>query len=168
MDKNNIMMIVIIALLVILLGTIGFMSVYLINFFGEDDQAIILDEETEEPILPQSQLVMISYVDAVRGTITDKEGTSSHAVTFKVAVTIDNSDKKKAKEVEELQVLLLEREPIVKSFISETIYNYTAEDYNNNNDIMKATLSRDIKERLRLEFGTNLIYDVHLSDYLYQ
>jgi len=172
LDKNNIMMIVIIALLVILLGTIGFMSVYLITFFKDANNPTAQTSQNGEEIqVSQDQLLMVAYDTAVKGTIPgvmDESGkAATHAVTFKVSVGIRNDDKKKVKDAEALQALLTDRESIVKSYVSDIIYNHTYTQYEDN-DVMKATLSREILERLKMEFGTELVYKVYLSDYLYQ
>jgi flagellar basal body-associated protein FliL len=167
LDKNNVMMIVIIALLVILLGTIGFMSVYLIGFFKNPDEARTTEvDDVEQGQLSQDQLLSVAYADAVKGTIPGDDG-STHAVTFKVSIAVNNSHKGGEKQAAAMEALLSEREAVAKSIISDILYNHTYAEYAET-DTIKAALSEEIRHRLALEFGTDLIYRVYLSDYLYQ
>lgn len=171
MDKNRIMMIVIIALLVILLGTIAFVSIYALNLISKQptaEESISTSGETTEVIsIVQKDITTVDYDTAVKAIIMDAND-ASHALTFKVAIGVDNSDKKKEKDVTELVTLLTDRETVVKSFINEIIYNHTHDEYYNNNDVISKTLSTEILERLQLEFGSNLLVSIYLSEYLYQ
>jgi len=173
LDKNNIMMIVILALLVLLLGTIGFMSVYLINFFNNNAAGGATEEAREmNTDIPQNKLLMVTYDDDIKGTIQDKGSTGTpHAIVFRLSIAIDNlsEDKKDIAKAEELQALIEDREDVVKSAVSDVIYSHSFQDYNTKtNDEMKSALTLEILEKLRAIFGSNLIYEVYLSNYLFQ
>jgi flagellar basal body-associated protein FliL len=164
------MMIVIIALLVILLGTIGFVSVYALRVIG--NPAAVASEaaseaENESTIPSQENLVSVDYATPIKGLITDSND-GTHAITFKVSIGVDNSEKKLEKDIEELQALLTSRENVVKSFISEIIYHHDHGEFGANSGAMQATLESEILERLQLEFASDKIVAVYLSDYLYQ
>ena len=167
MDKNNVMMTVIIILLVVLLGIIGFMSFYLMDFFANSKNAPPAPQIGSERHVPQDQQVTVVYDEPIKGLISEP-GANPHAITFKLSIGLDNSDKKQSKAVADLNTLLVARESVIKSFVSEILYNHPHEDFADNTGTMKTTLSKEILERLQVEFQTDLIVDVYLSEYLYQ
>ncbi|MDR3091298.1 MAG: hypothetical protein LBU36_03730 [Clostridiales bacterium] len=168
MDKNKIMMVVIIALLVLLLGVIGggvfVLTNTLKNINGESGSQ---EQPANANRLSQSEIVTIDYDTAVKAIYNDQETKKAHAVTFYVSVGLDNSDKKKEKDLAALQSLMQERKTVVMSYVNEIVYQHDSADFSDSLAI-QSSLSAEILEKLQTEFGSNLIYQVYISGYLYQ
>jgi flagellar basal body-associated protein FliL len=166
MEKNNkFMMIIIIALLVAMMGTIVGVSLYVLNLMN--NQA----EEIEGSRVPQTikKLAMeeITSIIIVEDDVTNlqpgADGRDNHFVRLSIQVGIDNTEKRDSEAVIAQINWNLERARMV---VKTIVYAKSRDDLRHEDSFL--LLADEIKLALQETFESNLIVEVIIFDFLVQ
>ena len=164
MEKSKFMMIVIIALLVLMMGTIVTVSLYVLNLV----QNQISEVDAEANRNPQAirrltveELSEVAIGDKIQtNLLSGPDGKDRYAV-FNLTVSFDNTQKRDSEAIGELLGRNVER---IRSVALACARNKTYE------DLIAAdghlVLANDIREQLQLVFESTLIYDVVVFELL--
>ena len=151
-------MIVIIALLVVLLGAIGFVSFFVLRTMGGNTQSA---QGTEAPVtkLTLDQIEKVSLSSPISTNLLSGNDGVEHYVKINLSVGVNNTDKKESpKMVSSLQ----SNEMVIRDIVLGILRNQTYEDLTvpEGQDLLKD----NIKTQLQDEFNSNLIVQVYISD----
>ncbi len=152
MDKNKIMMIIIIALLVVLLGSIigvFFMFRSYVNVTGTPDT----ENLTELNEVKYKDLTVVT-IPSISTNLATGSDNVPHTAKIELAYTVVTTEDESA----ELITLLAEKEKVIQSIVLETIKSKTYEEVMRT-DAQKV-LEDEILKKLQDTFETNLIYSV--------
>lgn len=160
MDKNKVMLIAIIALLVILIGIIIAAVIMLPGMIRDKDKPA----ETEiETTVEHSNISLITIEDPIKTNLKTGLDDEPHVIQAKFSVGVDMSDKEKS---QKLYDMLTEKTVVIQDVILNSVRNKTFE------DLQKADaqeiLREEILTRLQEEFSSNLIIRVYISDLIMQ
>ncbi len=159
MEKNKVMMIVIIVLLFVLLGTVVGVGFYAINALSSDEQQIS-ESEKAVPKLKPHEITVVHVNDAIAVNLQPGEdGSDSHYARIKISVGVNNLEKDSA----EFITMLQEREVLIKDLAIDVLRSKTYESLSRPDSI--ELLKMEMLERLREKFDTNLIVDVIVSEF---
>lgn len=155
MEKNKVMMISIIVLLVILLITIG---VGFFLTFKNLNNGAAPQEEVKE-VVKQEDIQLVTYDESIYTNLRTGDDNKDHVIRVGFSLGIDISDKK---ESEAFITSLSDKTPIIKDVIIGVLRNKTYEELQRSD--AQAVLREEILEKLQQEFDSNLIVTVYLSD----
>ncbi|MCL2707482.1 MAG: flagellar basal body-associated FliL family protein [Defluviitaleaceae bacterium] len=167
MEKNKFMLVIILAVLVLMLGTIIGVSLYVLNIM--QNQA--LEAEDTGNRNPQAirklaveEKTPIELGEPLQTNLkTDDDGKSRY-IQMLVTVEVDNTQ---GKESEAVITLINRYLYVARSITFNLVRNRTYADVQDNPDGV-SLLEREILEALRDEFESNLIVGVVISDYIMQ
>jgi len=156
---NKIMMIVIIALLVVLIGAVGFVAVYGLRVLQETSQ----QGDNPPPVrilqpLTQKDIHLVKFPNQIVANLKKGADGRERAAQLTLSLEIDNTD---AKESPEIIALLQDREPVIRDIVFNIMRNMThdqlieIDEYNGIDE-----LKNNILNALKVEFATNLIVNV--------
>jgi flagellar basal body-associated protein FliL len=160
MEKGRLMMIIIIVLLVLLLGTVTAVSIYVLNLINTNNQAIA---DGSAAITEQKTLDINDMTEVLIGEITTnlRPGADGkeHSVMIEVNLRYDKTDEEQATAFSEL---LAANMNVARWIALSSISDRTKEDIDDIDRL--AMLGDEIKDKLQVEFKSQLIQDVYFSD----
>ncbi|MDR1663305.1 MAG: flagellar basal body-associated FliL family protein [Clostridiales bacterium] len=168
MEKGKLMMIIIIALLVLLLGTVIGVTLYVTSLVnsrlietngsnaGTDSQIVKKLERSEITPLSLGEPFQLNLQKGTDG--------KDHFIGISVSVGYDNTQKDDSTALGELLANDVFK---VRSIVSACIYSKTYDDLRYNSNGL-SDLSAEILGRLQEEYNTSLIYEVILGDPFFQ
>ena len=163
MEKGKTMMTVIIALLVLLLGTVVAVSIMLIGSFGSDEPVAIDTGVQTIRDFGVNDLEVISLGAAFATNLAvDVDGNTTHVVSTDVFVAIDTTG-----DIEELNTLrnnLSLRNSMARSVVINTFLETTFTEIRSPEG--KSALSEILLDRLQDLFETNLIVLVGFENWI--
>ncbi len=162
MEKNKIMMIVIIALLLVLIGTIAGLSMYAMRILGKETAAVPQDDK-KSAVLDQEKQDMVPLGDALYTNLAKSNDNQEHVIRIKLTIAVDNTDKKASPA---LVTLLGERTVVIKDVVIGVLRTKTYEELLTMN--AQEVLREEILTKLQQEFDTNLIATVYIDDLFLQ
>ncbi len=156
-DKNRIMMILILVLLVVLLGTIVGVSFYAMKILNAGAQA--QQKPVEVSRLSVDEIDTVSMGDPISTNLKSTGDDKEHVARMSISVGIDNTDKKKSPAtLQKVQDKIVVARDIALSTIMNTTYD----------DLMRPDgydiLKNQILAKLQETFNDNLIVEVYISD----
>ncbi len=159
MEKNKILMVVIIALLVILLSAMGFLGFTLVRFMQNSGKNANNDIGSMAT-LPIGDVTLVPLTKPISTNLKAGVDGLSHIISVSLSVGVNNTDKK---ESPLLVQQLTSQESIVRDICLSTIRNKTFEELQSQDS--ETALSNEILARLQDTFKNNLIYQVYISDF---
>lgn len=160
MDKNKVMLIAIIALLVVLIGIIVTAVIMLPGMIKKSEQPA---ETVVESTVDHADISLITIEDAIKTNLKTGTDDENHVIQAKFSVGVDMSDKDNSQSVYDI---LTANTVVIQDVILNTVRNKTYE------DLQKADaqeiLREEILTRLQEEFNSNLIIRVYISDLFMQ
>ncbi len=153
MDKNKIMMIIIIALLVVLLGSIVGVFFMFKGYVNANAQQGNNEPMVEFADVKYSEQTLISIPSISTNLATSADGIP-HTAKVDLAYSVVNNQEESA----ELITLLNEKQLVVQSIALETIRSKTYEEMMRTDS--QQMLEEEILKKLQDTFETNLIYSV--------
>lgn len=164
MEKNKVMMIVIIALLVILLGAIVTVGIFTFKLLNSDDEGVPNRVYAKEvATLSVDQIDTIHITDAIATNLARGTDGLDHIIKAEISIGIVNTDKKRSQAVKKS---IEDNEVIVRDICIGILRSKTYQEASRPDG--KDILSEEILEVLQQEFSTNLIVAVYFSDYVAQ
>ena len=165
MDKSKMMMGIIIALLVLLLGSVVGVTIFLIGLVGDDN-----GEDWHDPIPPPP--ITITLMDLYQfdlgteriltNTATDPGGTAAGIVQTDVFLGLNNTEE--AEGLDELIVQLSERIGFARNIVISVFQSRTYEQMRTPEG--QAATKEEIRLLMQEAFATNLIVSVGFSNWL--
>ncbi len=155
MDKNRIMMIIIIALLVVLLGSIVGVLVLVRGYVSSTTPEVEAREEIKDVSYTQLQFFEISTISTNLATGVDK---IPRTAKVKIAYSVITDEE----ESEEMIALLTDKQLVIQSLALDTIRSKTYEEMMRSDS--QQMLEDEILKKLQSEFQTNLIHSVLVFD----
>jgi len=158
---NKVMMIVIIALLVVLIGAVGFVAVYGMRVLQESSQpAESPPASSVARPLSQREIALVKFTDRITANLKQGADGRARAANVLLSLEIDNTDK----ESEEIIALLKDREPVIRDIVFNILRTMTMDelvevDAYDGIEELKARVLNAIK----IEFATNLIVNVRIE-----
>ncbi len=164
MEKNKLMMTIIIVLLVVLLLSIGGVAFVVVRMLSAQNPVV---EETGQtnPVkkeLSASEIEYVKFTDAVSVNLADSPDGSSHAVSVKFDVGIDNTDKKNSADFITLVGL---QKTVVKDAVIGILRSKTIEEMKKPDT--QELLKQELVDKLQQEFDSDLIYNVKFDIFYY-
>ena len=166
MEKSKLLMIIIIALLVLLLGTIVGVSMYALRLFNEvgtGDGSGVASGPQVVRILNREDISIVSLGDPITTNLQSGADGRARFAVVSVNVGYDNSVRN---ESDAFGQLLESQIPLARSVALRCLYGKTFDELRDPDGI--AELENEILEMLQQEFNTSLIVEVTLSDYTFQ
>ena len=157
MDKNKPLMIIIIALLVTLLGAVGFASVFLLKISDRYTEGTVKPAETGIR-LTVDQIEKVPLSSPISTNLYSVNGVE-HYVKINLSIGINNTDKKASPGMLES---LNRNEMVTRDIVLSILRNQTFDDLSLPEG--QELLKDHIKTRLQEEYDTNLIVQVYISD----
>jgi flagellar basal body-associated protein FliL len=159
MEKQKLFLIIIISLLVVLLGSVGFVSFYgfrLLSALGTPQEEIKTENVGK---LKLEQIEKVPLSSEITTNLSPSDNGSEHYVKIQLAVGVNNTDKKESSEILES---LVSNETVTRDIVLGILHGQTYEDLRlpEGQDLLKES----IKMRLQEEYGTDLIAQVYISD----
>ena len=150
-------MIVIIALLVLVLGAIGFVSFFLMKTMGKNTPNVTAAAPAAKLTVDQIEKVPLSSPLSTN-LLSGNDGVE-HYVKIDLSIGVNNTDKKESpKMITSLQNNEMVVRDIVLSILRGQTYNDLTQP--DGQDLLK----ENIKSQLQDEFNSNLIVQVYISD----
>lgn len=162
LEKNKVMMIAIIILLVVLLVTIGVGFFITFRNLNKDPEAVN-EQTTEVAAINQEDIKLFTVVEPIYTNLLTGADNEEHLVKLSISLGIDGTEKK---ESEKFMTLLTEQEVIVKDVIIGVVKNKTFEDLKKTD--AREILKDELLTSLQKQFGSNLIIDIYIYDFLIQ
>ncbi|MDR3240158.1 MAG: flagellar basal body-associated FliL family protein [Clostridiales bacterium] len=158
MEKNKVMMITIIALLVILLGAIVSVSLYAFRIVGgqREEAPLAADSAIRLSVDQIEKVPLVSPIST--NLLADRDG-AAHYVKLNLAVGVNATDKKESPKMVES---LASNEIVTRDIILAILRNRTYSELNQPDG--QELLKDDIKTKLQEEYGSNLIVQIYISD----
>ncbi len=162
MEKNKIMMIAIIVLLVLLLGTIVGVSVFALKYLsGKDveDTSLNAPPAQEVKMLKPNEIEVINLQDPLNCNLLIGADNVEHIVQVKIGVGVDNTDKKKSPET---IANVTANDTVIRDLAIGVIKKLQYQDLirPDGQDILRDKLFKAIQGA----FADNLIVTVYVSD----
>ena len=158
---NKVMMIVIIALLVVLIGAVGFVAVYGMRVLQESSQpAESPPASSVARPLSQREIALVKFTDRITANLKQGADGRARAANVLLSLEIDNTDK----ESEEIIALLKDREPVIRDIVFNILRTMTMDElvevdaYDGIEDLKARVLNA-----IKIEFATNLIVNVRIE-----
>ena len=162
MDKSKLMMIIIIALLVLLLGTVAGVGIYLITISNDDASHFVEPMRVEvQTDLTPSDMVFVPLGDMVANLALGPNGRSDNAV---LEVTIGINATVEDDVLEEFYGVVTRGIPVARAEVFNIMVTRTYEELRTLEG--RQATEEIIKYRLQEVFASNLIVDVSFSDFL--
>ena len=158
MEKNKILMIVIIALLVILLGAMVFIGIQVLAMATATGSDEHLQEFGVVPALNADQMVLVDMSAPISTNLRVGESGRSHLISTRFSIGIDSTQ---GRDSESIVELVRASDSITRSIALHAVRSRTFEELSHP-DAM-TILEQDILENLRREFNTNLIHRVFVA-----
>jgi flagellar basal body-associated protein FliL len=151
-------MMVIIALLVILLGAVGFVAYYAVtmsNATANSDPVKVI----ESGRLTVEQIETVSLTSPISTNLRKSDGVAAQYIKIDLSIGVNNTDKKESPRiVDSLAKNEMVTRDIVLSILRSQTYNELSVPEG------QELLKDNIKRRLQEEYDTNLIVQVYISD----
>lgn len=160
LEKNKVLMIVIIVLLVVLLSAIGFLAFSLANFMKTSGMSERGGSDVSAAsVLTPDDLRIVPLDKPINTNLRIGADNQSHLASISISIAVNNTDKKESpKLIDSLTVNL----DVVKDICLSSIRAKTYEELSRLDG--KDVLSKEILDKLKDEFKTNLIYTVYITD----
>jgi len=157
-------MFIIIALLVILLGAVAFVSFYLFKTIGKNTSETAnaaSEANTATPVtkLTVDQIEKVPLSSPISTNLLTGDDGVEHYVKINLSIGVNNTDKK---ESPKMLTSLANNEMVVRDIILGILRNQTYEDLTLPEG--QELLKDNIKSKLQDEFNSNLIVQVYISD----
>lgn len=161
MEKNKVMMISIIVLLVALLGTVVGVAFWVLKNMktveNPEDAAIDTPQIVE---LKREQITPVDFSDPISTNLLSIDDGENHVIRVKIGVGVNNIDKKVS---EKFLVTLSDNEAKVRDTVIDILHNKTSI------ELLKpdgqVNLKAEILESLQEVFNNNLIVEVNMSEW---
>jgi flagellar basal body-associated protein FliL len=166
MEKSKLMMIIIMALLVLLLGTVGGVSFYVMNMIRNQPSLADAGSAAQQVArnLSIDEMETISLGDTMLTNLARSEGSrQNHYLRASGFIAYDATDRKEA---EALAARINENIQFARSIALACIWGSTYEELSETDG--PAILADRIRIRLQEEFESNLIVRVYFEDWLLQ
>lgn len=163
MEKNRIMFIIIIVLLVVLLFTIAGVSFYAIRMFSpasQDDRPVTAEEV---PRLTASQITTLDLSAPLSTNLLTSDDGADHVIKISLGIGLNNTDEK---EFTAIQTLLTENETVSKDLILGILRNKTYEELKKHDG--QETLKEEIRTALQDYYQSNVIVQISVSEIIMQ
>jgi flagellar basal body-associated protein FliL len=158
MEKNKLMMIIIIALLVLLLGTVGAVSFYVLNLVRSQPDPDAPSQIARGVTLDEIESISLGeFVTNLAKTEQNKD----RLIRISLSLAYDKTDKKAS---EALVEKINQHHHIARSIALACILSSTYDELIIPDGL--ANLADKIRVRLQEEFESNLIVDVYIDDWL--
>ncbi|MDR1539921.1 MAG: flagellar basal body-associated FliL family protein [Clostridiales bacterium] len=157
MEKNRLMMSIIIVLLVILIGAVGGVSVFVVKALKPSEEAAVKSAENVKLSIDDIEKVTLSSPISTN-LLTGGDGLD-HYVKINLSIGVNKMDKKEsAKIIESLNA----NEMVTRDIILNTLRNMTLEELSlpEGQEMLKSAL----RDRMQQEYESNLIVQVYISD----
>lgn len=158
MEKNKILMIVIIALLVILLGAMVFIGLQVLAMTANNDSETQLAQMGATPALGVDEMTLVEMSAPISTNLRVGESGRSHLIMTRFSIAIDNTQGNESNSIIEL---VAASDSITRSIALHAVRSRTFEELSHP-DAM-SILEQDILENLRREFNSNLIHRVFIA-----
>ena len=158
---NKVMMIVIIALLVVLIGAVGFVAVYGMRVLQESAQPVESPPATSvvRP-LSQREIALVKFPDRITANLKQGADGRARAANVLLSLEIDNTDKESGEIIE----LLRDREPVIRDIVFNILRSMTQDELVEVDAYDGiAELKSRILNAIKMEFATNLIVNVRIE-----
>lgn len=155
--KNKILMFVIIGLLVVLIGGMGFLGFTLMNMMNADgsDQPIQVAAS-----IPVSDLTLVSIGDTLSTNLRQGENGRQGLINTRITIGVDGT----SNHSDELVQQMYEAETIIRSTTLSVARSFTFEQLSRPEG--QAMLEEALLEQLRIEFASNLIHRVFFDAWI--
>jgi flagellar basal body-associated protein FliL len=163
MDKSKLMMIIIIALLVLLLGTVVFVTFYLINLVGNDDPGVhtqIVDREIPAHIT-MGDLDEVSLGDRMTINLAIGDRGTSDTAAFEIVVGIHNAGDQSA--VDGIISSINARQGMARGIVIGVLGDLTYEEVRTPEG--RSAAAEEVMTRLQTAFESPLIVKVEFSEW---
>ncbi len=164
LEKNKIMMIVIIGLLVVLLSTTAGLSFLLIkNFKGQANAEEITDTAPVAEVKPlkQEDIFTLKIAEPITTNLAvGANGEANHMAKIALAIGVDNTKKKESNAIIEL---LTEKDIVIKDLVIKILSSKTHDELKRID--ARDVLREDILRSLQDEFESNLIVAVYIYEW---
>jgi flagellar basal body-associated protein FliL len=159
MEKGRLMMIIIIVLLVVLLGTVVAVSIYVLNLINTNNQALADGTAaiTEQKTLDINDMAEV-FIGEITTNLQPGADGKEHSVMIEVNLRYDKTDEETATAFGEL---LAANMNVARWISLSCISDRTKEDIDDIDRL--AMLGDEIKDKLQVEFKSQLIQDVYFS-----
>ena len=161
MDKNKGMFAVIIALLLIVLGSVGGIGYYLISSpggLGGGEGGILVSASNRVGLDDLVEIVIPDPI--VTNLATTEDGRTGNMARVSLSIGIDNTDERRSRDIIRT---VSDNENIVKDLVISVITQKTINDLNQANS--REILRDEILKVLQEEFNTNLIVRVIIHEW---
>lgn len=164
MEKNKVMMISIIVLLVALLGTIVGLGIFTINSLKKGEEPQTQGEQVSEiKPLSKDELTLVELKEPITTNLpVGEDGKDSHVIRLNMSLAINNTVKKD-KESEKTLASVSSKEVIVRDVVLDILKKKTYEQMKKPD--AREILKEEILQSLQDEFATNLIVAVYVDPY---
>jgi flagellar basal body-associated protein FliL len=159
LDKNKIMMIAIIALLVTLLLGVGAVAVLVLRMPNSQTEQSLQMAPGATEVNPEFIKVVPISQNISTNLLTDVDG-SRHDIRFGISLGIDITNPSSS---EELIALLIRQEAIVRDIALGVVRNKTFNELNRPDG--RPNLANEILVQLQETFRTNLIVEVYITEF---
>lgn len=162
MEKGKTMMIVIIVLLVILIVTIAGVSYYTFKKINTPEDPNAAKTVATGKVLEPIEITVVELADPIAVNLAVGADGAQHSASVEVAIGIDNTDKKESPVVVDL---ITNQEVVVRDVVISVLRSKNIEQISEPDS--QEAIKQEILEKLRLEFNTNLIYNVRFGTFYY-
>lgn len=165
MEKGKLMMIIIIALLVLLLGTIGAVSFIVFSRLGQmnagsetPNEASASAEVVETP-LKAADIKTVPLTSPITTNLLKGQDGNEHLIRVDISLGVNNTDKKLSPTTIQM---FIDKEPIVRDICNTIIRNTTYEEILSSDG--EEALKETIRTKLSEEFDTNLLVAIYFQN----
>lgn len=163
MEKNKVMMIAIIALLVILLITISVGMFFMFKNLGKATNANPEEQTTVVPAVKQEDIKLVTLSDPIYTNLLNGPDEKEHVIRLSLSLGVDCT---KEKEGDAFIEMVTAKDVIVKDVIIGVLRNKTFDELKKTD--AQEILRDEILTNLQKEFDSNLIVTVYISDLFLQ
>jgi flagellar basal body-associated protein FliL len=166
MEKSKLMMIIIIALLVLLLGTVVGVSLYALKLFNENSDPEARAAANQPQVvknLTREQITSVSLGDPITTNLQKGDDGKSHFAILSVEVGYDNTVKN---ESDAFGLVLAENIKYARSVALSCIYGRKYEELQDMDGLNE--LAAEILQKLQEGFNSQMIVEVTISDQAFQ
>jgi flagellar basal body-associated protein FliL len=155
------MMIIIIVLLVALIGTVAFVSFYMMSFLknAQNPSTGTPSEQVVQHLTPDQLSTVKLSEPIVTNLAAGLDGKTSHMASVSISVLVDMTDKKNS---EAFLNTLNANQDIISDICLGIIRSMTKDEIDRADS--QAILKKDVLDALRETFESNLIYEVLVSN----
>ncbi len=161
MEKNKIMMVAIIILLVAVIGAVVGVGLMVVRSLGKED--VDAEGSLEYKGVSHLELELVGIDGPISTNLLTGEDRVPHTVRLDLSISVVNSEET-LEESTELIALLQNKKVVIKSIVLDYVKKKTYEEIMKTD--AKEKLENEIKEKLQIEFETNLIYSVEIFEFI--